>query len=175
MHRLSTNAFRDLQPFAGQPTVLASPTGRVLAFVVAYVDQEALFLRCQPGRAPVVARYSERPCLLERRDPDCRPDPSHGAMGPAGAICRASHRAAQPAARITGRPGALQLAHGMRRWPAGALAAPWPPGCTAFTIVGPIERSDDIDSAWPRLPTPGARGHWRHCASRPVYRRGATS
>ncbi len=57
LHRLSTNDFRAIEPGQGLPTVLAGPTGRVLAFLVAYAGNDNLYLRTEPGRAAAVARY----------------------------------------------------------------------------------------------------------------------
>ena len=57
LHRLSTNNVRALSPGNGRPTVLTSPTGRVMALLTVYADTDASFVRPQPGQATGVARY----------------------------------------------------------------------------------------------------------------------
>jgi len=57
LHRLSTNDLRKLSPGDGRPTVLSSPTGRVMALLIVYADSEAIFVRTQPGQAAGITRY----------------------------------------------------------------------------------------------------------------------
>lgn len=56
-HRLSTNALKHLKPGEGAPTVFASATGRVMAFVTAYAGEDEAFLRTTPGQGAGVTRY----------------------------------------------------------------------------------------------------------------------
>jgi tRNA-modifying protein YgfZ len=60
VHRLTTNQVLSLKPGQGQVTVLASPTGRVMALLFAYAAHDALYLRTEAGQAPSVARFLQR-------------------------------------------------------------------------------------------------------------------
>lgn len=55
--RLSTNDFRNVRPGQGQPTVLTSATGRVIAFLLVYAGPDVIYARTEPGQAAGVARY----------------------------------------------------------------------------------------------------------------------
>jgi folate-binding protein YgfZ len=57
LHRLSTNDLKKLAAGEGQPTVLTSPTGRVMALVTVYADAEAAYVRLSPGQNEAIARY----------------------------------------------------------------------------------------------------------------------
>ena len=57
LQRLSTNDFRNLQPGQGLPTVLANPTGRVIALLIAHAQADAVLLRVMPHQAADVVRY----------------------------------------------------------------------------------------------------------------------
>jgi aminomethyltransferase len=57
LHRLSTNAVKNLAPGAGAVTVLTSPVGRVMAVVNAYAGENEAYLRTMPPQAAGVTRY----------------------------------------------------------------------------------------------------------------------
>jgi folate-binding protein YgfZ len=57
LHHLSTNGLSALHPGDGLPTVLTSPTGRVMALLIVCAAADAATLRTQPGQAQGVARY----------------------------------------------------------------------------------------------------------------------
>lgn len=57
LHRLSTNDLRKLGSGQGAPTVLTSPTGRVMALLMVYAGEREVYLRAQPGQSAGVARY----------------------------------------------------------------------------------------------------------------------
>jgi folate-binding protein YgfZ len=57
LQRLSTNDFRRLAPGDGLPAVLAGPTGRVIALLIACVDEKAVHLRASPGQARSLTRH----------------------------------------------------------------------------------------------------------------------
>jgi tRNA-modifying protein YgfZ len=57
LQRMTTNDCRVLAPGSGLSTVLTSPTGRVMAFVMVYAADNALYLRTEPGQGVGVARY----------------------------------------------------------------------------------------------------------------------
>lgn len=57
LHRLSTNDLKKLQPGQGAPTVLTSPTGRVMAVLTVYTGEADVFIRTMPGQAAGVTRY----------------------------------------------------------------------------------------------------------------------
>jgi folate-binding protein YgfZ len=57
LQRLSTNDFRKLITGGGLPTVLANAAGRVIALLLAYAAEDALYLRTPPGRAIALAAY----------------------------------------------------------------------------------------------------------------------
>jgi folate-binding protein YgfZ len=60
LQRLSTNDFRKLTPGGGLPAVLCSATGRVIAPLIVYAADAALWLRTPPGRAAALAAYFSR-------------------------------------------------------------------------------------------------------------------
>jgi len=57
LHRLSTNNLRGLEPGQGAPTLLTSPTGRVMALLTVYAGEDEVYVRAQAGQAAGVARY----------------------------------------------------------------------------------------------------------------------
>lgn len=57
LHRLSTNDLCKLSPGAGRPTVLTSPTGRVMAFLLVYAGEDATYLRTQNHQTSGVMHY----------------------------------------------------------------------------------------------------------------------
>ena len=60
LHRMSTQAVKDLQPGEGAATVLTTEIGRMIDRVIVYADDEFAFVLTGEGHADALARYFRR-------------------------------------------------------------------------------------------------------------------
>ncbi len=60
MHRLTTNAIRDLKPGEGRPAVFTTPKGRIIDLVLLHRMDDHLLCTTGAGRGPAVAAWIDR-------------------------------------------------------------------------------------------------------------------
>jgi folate-binding protein YgfZ len=141
LHRLTTNALRDLRPGEGLPAVFATPKGRILDLVLFHALEEGLLAITGSGRAGAIAAWVERYTFREQIRVEDR-SASHGIVGLFGA------RAAAIAGRRFG-PEAERLPphHVLRRAAAGGpvlVAATFPLAGGGYHLVAERPRLEGL-------------------------------
>jgi folate-binding protein YgfZ len=144
LHRLTTNALRDLRPGEGRPAVFVTPKGRILDLVLFHVLDEGLLAITGPGRAPGVAAWVERYTFREDIRIEDR-SAGHGILGLFGA------RAAPIAGRLFGAEAERLPPHGVVRGrAAGApvlVAATFPLAGGGYHLVAERPRLEALRRA----------------------------
>ena len=144
LHRLTTNAIRDLRPGQGRAAVFTTAKGRILDLVLVHALDEGLLLVTGPGRAPAVAAWVERYTFREEVRAEDR-SATHAVLGLFGA------GAAAVAGRLFGpEAGALPLHHVLRLEHGGApflLAATDPLAGGGYHLIAERDRLEPLRAA----------------------------
>lgn len=80
MHRLTTNAVRDLEPGEGTITVFTTAKGRILDLVTLQRLEDLIVCLTSPGQAPALSAWIDRYTFREEVAVEDQTD-SHGALG----------------------------------------------------------------------------------------------
>jgi folate-binding protein YgfZ len=144
LHRLSTNALRDLRPGQGCATVFTTAKGRILDRALVHALDEGLLLVTGPGRAAPLAAWVERYTFREEVRAEDR-GATHAVVGLYGA------GAAAVVSRLFGPEAAALPRHHARRCALGGArvlaAATDPLGGGGFHLIAERPDLGAIESA----------------------------